>query len=83
MLAPSDYTIEMVSASGAKRCSSSLVPMQGTLLRKLSKIVPHHNKKVIIMGDVFLRRVYTAFDNSVPAKPRVGFATANKAVEGL
>lgn len=80
-LAPSDYTIEMVSASGKKRCSSSLVPMQGTLLRKLSKIVPHHNKNVIIMGDVFLRRVYTAFDNSNPKAPRVGFAMAKAAAE--
>jgi len=82
-LKPSDYTIEMVSANGQKRCSSSLVPMQGTLLKKLSKIVPHHNKKVIIMGDVFLRRVYTAFDNSNPKKPRVGFAMAQDKVEGF
>jgi len=80
-LQPSDYTIEMVSAAGKKRCSSSLVPMQGTLLRKLSKIVPHHNKKVIIMGDVFLRRVYTAFDNSNPSRPRVGFAMARSSEE--
>jgi len=38
---------------------------------------------VIIMGDVFLRRVYTAFDNSNPQKPRVGFAMAQNKVEGF
>jgi len=82
-LQPSDFTIEMVGAGGSRRCSSALVPMQGTLLKKLRKIVPHNSKKVIIMGDVFLRRVYTAFDNSNPAKPRVGFAMARAKVEGF
>jgi len=79
-LTPADYTIEMAWGT-SKRCSSALVPMQGTLLKKLSAIVPHHNKKVIIMGDVFLRRVYTAFDNSNPAKPKVGFAPGRSAKE--
>jgi len=77
-LRPSDYTIEM--AWGAKkRCSSALVAMQGTLLKKLKAIVPKHNDKVIIMGDVFLRRVYTAFDNSNPDAPKVGFAASRSA----
>lgn len=77
-LRPSDYTIEM--AWGAKkRCSSALVAMQGTLLKKLKAIVPKHSDKVIIMGDVFLRRVYTAFDNSNPAAPKVGFAASRSA----
>merc|ERR1712096_7051 len=60
-----------MTSGDTKRCSSAMVPMEGTVLSKLDKIVPHHNNKVIIMGDVFLRRVYTAFDNSNPAKPRV------------
>jgi len=79
-LAPADYTIEMAWGK-RKRCSCSMVPMQGTLLKKLKKIVPHNNKKVIIMGDVFLRRVYTAFDNSNPAAPKVGFAKSRTAEE--
>jgi hypothetical protein len=68
-----DYTVELV-APGQKRCNSAIVPMQGTLLDKISKIVPNNPDKVIIMGDVFLRRIYTAFDNTNPAAPRVGFA---------
>jgi hypothetical protein len=80
-LSPSDYIIEMEGLGGSKRCSSSIVPMQGTLLEKLSKIVPGNSRKVIIMGDVFLRRVYTAFDNSHPQHPRVGFAMAKTAKE--
>jgi len=78
-LRPADYTVEMVSSgSGTKRCSSSFVPMQGTLLNKISKIVPQNSDRVIIMGDAFLRSVYTAFDNSDPKKPLVGFAQAKR-----
>jgi hypothetical protein len=78
-LRPEDYTVEMISkGSGTKRCSSSFVPMQGTLLRKISKIVPQNSDRVIIMGDAFLRSVYTAFDNSDPQKPLVGFAQAKR-----
>lgn len=80
-LEPSDYIIEMEGLAGSKRCSSAIVPMQGTLLDKISKIVPGNSRKVIIMGDVFLRRVYTAFDNSHPSAPRVGFAMAKSASE--
>jgi len=73
-LKAADYTIEMVGDDDSKRCSSAIVPMQGTLRNKISNIVPGSSKKVLIMGDVFLRKIYTAFDNSDPKKPRVGFA---------
>jgi hypothetical protein len=55
--------------------------MQGTLLEKISKIVPNNPDQVIVMGDVFLRRIYTAFDNTDPKNPRVGFAIAKGASE--
>jgi len=81
-LTASDYTVEMVGKSGGnKRCSSAIVPMEGTLLDKISKIVPQNPDQVIIMGDVFLRRIYTAFDNSNPAAARVGFANAKRPAE--
>lgn len=80
-LQANDYTVEMVGESGSKACSSAIVPMEGTLLEKISKIVPNNPTQVIIMGDVFLRRVYTAFDNSDPAHPRVGMAMAKDASE--
>lgn len=79
-LTAEDYTIEMVSQS-SKRCTPSVVPMQGTLLEKISKIVPNNPDQVIVMGDVFLRRIYTAFDNTDPKNPRVGFAIAKGASE--
>jgi len=77
-LTAADYTIEMVGSEG-KRCSSAIVPMQGTLARKISSIVPGNSKKVLIMGDVFLRRIYTSFNNNDPEKPKVGFATGKRA----
>jgi len=78
-LRPEDYTIEMVDDSGGKACSSAISAMEGNLLSKMDTIAPESDGRVIIMGDVFLRRVYTAFDNSNPDKPRVGFAMAKDA----
>merc|ERR1711939_672629 len=73
-LAANDYTVEMVGEVSGKHCSSAIVPMQGTLLEKIQQIAPNNPTRVIIMGDVFLRKIYTAFDNTNPAAPRVGFA---------
>ena len=65
----------MVSSDGGtKRCSSAIVKMQGTLAEKISKLVPGNSGKVIILGDVFLRQIVTAFDNNNPKKPKLGFA---------
>merc|ERR1711871_1639041 len=86
-LASSDYTVEMKSDSGAGSCgaegccSSAIVAMEGTLLDKIGKIVPQNPTEVLIMGDVFLRKIYTAFDNSDPNAPKVGFAAAKDATE--
>jgi len=74
---PRHYTVAM-QGMGRKRCSSAFVPMQGTLLKKISKIVPENKNRVIIMGDAFLRSVYTAFDNSDASQPMVGFAQAKE-----
>jgi len=83
-LKASDYVVEMVDGS-SKSCSSAIVPMEGTLLDKISKIVPDNigvnAKNVLIMGDVFLRRIYTAFDNSDPSHPKVGMAVAKSQAE--
>merc|ERR1711918_68838 len=51
-LQAADYTIEMIGDDESKRCSSAIVPMQGTLRNKISNIVPGSSKKVLIMGDV-------------------------------
>jgi len=80
-LQANDYSVEMVGSDGSKSCTSAVVPMEGTLLDKISKIVPNKPDQVIIMGDVFLRRVYTAFDNSDPSNPRVGLAMAKDSSE--
>ena len=79
-LKPGDYTTEMETDTG-KACSSAVAKMEGTLLDKIGKIAPNNPTQVIVMGDAFLRRVYTAFDNSDPAKPRVGFSMAKDASE--
>jgi cathepsin D len=38
-------------------------------------------RQVVIVGDIFLRHHYAAFDNTDPANAKVGFATAKKAVD--
>jgi len=80
-LAANDYTVEMVGEESGKHCSSAIVPMEGTLLQKIQQIAPNNPTRVIIMGDVFLRKIYTAFDNTDPDHPRVGFAKAKTAEE--
>ena len=79
-LKPSDYTT-MIEDAGDKHCSSAVAQMEGTLLAKIAKIAPNNPENVIVMGDAFLRRVYTAFDNSDPQKPRVGLSMAKTAAE--
>jgi hypothetical protein len=36
---------------------------------------------IVILGDIFLRRYYAAFDNEDPKKPKVGLAQANKNIK--
>merc|ERR1711998_152076 len=38
-------------------------------------------RQVVIVGDIFLRHHYAAFDNTNPVAAKVGFATAKKAVD--
>lgn len=83
-LKASDYVVEMVDGS-SKSCSSAIVPMEGSLKDKISKIVPAgigvNTENILIMGDVFLRRIYTAFDNSDIDHPKVGMAVAKTQAE--
>jgi len=79
-LKPGDYTT-MTDTEGVKACSSAVARMEGTLASKIASIAPNNPHKVIVMGDAFLRRVYTAFDNSDPKKPRVGLSMAKSAAE--
>jgi len=76
-----DYTLELVVktfTSTYKKCSPAI---KASSDRIPSTYAEHPGMPIIIMGDVFLRRYYAAFDKENPAKPKVGLATANRKIK--
>jgi len=76
-----DYTLELVVktfTSTYKKCSPAI---KASSDRIPSSYAAHPGMPIVIMGDVFLRRYYAAFDKENPAKPTVGLAVANRKIK--
>jgi len=76
-----DYTLELVVktfTSTYKKCSPAI---KASSDRIPAAYKGHPKMPIVIMGDVFLRRYYAAFDKENPAKPTVGLATANRKIK--
>jgi len=72
-----DYTIMLV-AGETKQC----MPALKTADSRIPETFPGQPEMpLVILGDVFLRRYYTAFNNENPKKPTIGLIEANSDVQ--
>jgi len=69
-----DFVIELTNGA-VKRCQSGFKAANS---RIPIDFPAHKDMPIVILGDIFLRRYYAAFDNEDPKKPKVGLAQANK-----
>jgi len=76
-LTANDYTLELVSELG-KKCETAFKVASDRIPLSFPQ---HKDMPLVILGDVFLRRFYSVFDNDDPEKPRLGLAKANLSVK--
>lgn len=77
-----DYTLELVlkTITGTyKKCTPAL--KASAAHRVPTTFATHKGMPVVILGDVFLRRYYAAFNKENEKSPMVGFAPANRKVK--
>jgi len=76
-LSSNDYMIELVD--GDQKMCQPAVKAAGA---RIPMAFPGQaDMPLVILGDVFLRRYYAAFDNDDPAKPQIGLAASNDQVQ--